>query len=268
MLTARAPAPPLSSFVAVLWYAEGWKPPHPRERHMPDGSVNLIVSLAEDACGPSGPPAVVSGPRSESFVLETGQMPETIIGAQFTHGGAAAVLDVPVSDLRNTHAPLAEVVGRSGALLWGRLMDASTPDGRLDLLEAWLRERMLRRPGPDGAIVWAARQLCLPRTRVGDVTTQIGRSARWIIGRFASDVGLTPKVFSRVQRFQAALRQAHQRPAVDLADLAAGAGYFDQAHLTHEFRRIAGMSPSALLAGRTEFLNHVADAEPSARRSS
>jgi AraC-like DNA-binding protein len=91
------------------------------------------------------------------------------------------------------------------------------------------------------------------------VTTQVGRSSRWFIDRFASDVGLTPKVFSRVQRFQAALRDAHRRPSVDLADLAAAAGYFDQAHLTHEFNRIAGMSPSVLLAGRTEFLNHVVD---------
>jgi AraC-like DNA-binding protein len=70
---------------------------------------------------------------------------------------------------------------------------------------------------------------------------------------------MTPKVFSRVQRFQAALRHAHRRPSVNLADLATAAGYFDQAHLTHEFRMLAGMPPSALLAGRTEFLNHVVD---------
>jgi AraC-like DNA-binding protein len=62
-----------------------------------------------------------------------------------------------------------------------------------------------------------------------------------------------------VQRFQGALRRAHRRASVDLADLAAAAGYFDQAHLTHEFNSLAGMSPSVLLAGRTEFLNHVVD---------
>jgi hypothetical protein len=37
------------------------------------------------------------------------------------------------------------------------------------------------------------------------------------------------------------------------------AGYFDRAHLTHEFRMLAGLSPVPLRAGRTEFLNHVVD---------
>jgi AraC-like DNA-binding protein len=108
--------------------------------------------------------------------------------------------------------------------------------------------------------VWATRQLRGPSTRVADVTAQIGRSSRWFIDRFARDVGLTPKVFSRVQRFQAALRLARPRVSVDLADLAAAAGYFDQAHLTHEFTRLAGLSPAVLFAGRTDFLNHVVDA--------
>lgn len=66
-------------------------------------------------------------------------------------------------------------------------------------------------------------------------------------------------MFSRIQRFQAALRLLQRGSRVDLADVAVSTGYFDQAHLIHEFNRVAGMTPSALLAGRTEHLNHVAD---------
>jgi AraC-like DNA-binding protein len=260
-MISRVPAPPLSDLVAVLWYAEGWKPPHRRERHMPDGSAGLIVSLGDGVPGRSGPRAIVSGPRSEAFVMKAVNTVDTIIGAQFTHCGAAAFLDVPLSDLRNTHVSLMDLVGRSGSLLRERLLELSTAEARLDFLESWLRQRMLRRPGPNEAIVWATRQLRGPSTRVADVTAQIGRSSRWFIDRFARDVGLTPKVFSRVQRFQAALRLARPRVSVDLADLAAAAGYFDQAHLTHEFTRLAGLSPSVLFAGRTDFLNHVVDAD-------
>jgi AraC-like DNA-binding protein len=255
LLVSRVPERPLSDFVAVLWYSEEWKPQH-RERHMPDGSAGILVSLQD---GKSGANGIVSGPRSESFVISASDTPNTLIGAQFTHGGAAVFFDVPLSDLRNTHAPLDEVVGPSSAVLREQLLELRTPDQRLDLFESWLAKRLRGRSGPEPAIAWAVRRLQRPHTRVADVAADIGRSSRWFIDRFASDVGLTPKVFSRVQRFQAALRCAHRHASVNLADLAASAGYFDQAHLSHEFTMLAGMSPSALLAGRTAFLNHVVD---------
>ena len=255
-MRSRVPAPPLSAFVRVLWYADGWAP-DPNERHMPDGSAGVIVSL--EGGQPSRPYAIATGPRSASFAIGGASVASTLIGAQFTHEGAAAFFDVPVSDLRDVHAPLSDLAGRASALLVERLSAASTPDARLDLLEAWLCHRMRQRPGPDRAVVWAVQQLRRPRTRVADVAAHVGRSSRWFINRFASDIGLTPKVFSRVQRFQSALRYAHGRASVNLADLAASAGYFDQAHLAHEFKMLAGLSPSALLAGRTEFLNHVVD---------
>jgi len=247
MLISRTPPPPLSAFVSTLWYASDWKPAHRRERVMPDGSAGVIISL-------DGAAAIVSGPRSKSFVLRTADAPRTIIGAQFTHGGAAAFFDMPISDLWNSHAPLEDVAGTG---LQERLLCLPTPETRLSFLAAWLRDRLVHRPELDPAILWAVRELRRPQTRVAEVSGQIGRSSRWFIDRFASVVGLTPKVFSRVQRFHAALRGIGQHPS--LADLAVSAGYYDQAHLIHEFHALAGMSPSTLLASRTEFLNHVVD---------
>lgn len=256
MLISRIPAPPLSAFVSVLWHASDWNPPHSRERHMPDGSAGLIIPLRSDRRGRL-PPAIISGPRSESFVMTTAGTPRTMIGAQFTHGGAAAFFDVPIVHLLNTHAALDDVA--DSARLQERLMELSTPEARLEGLAAWLCDRMLRQPAPEDAIVWAVRQLGQPQKRVAAVSGEIGRSSRWFIGRFASVVGLTPKVFSRVQRFQSALRQLHGRVPLRLADVAVSSGYYDQAHLIHDFQRLAGMSPSALIAGRTEYLNHVVE---------
>jgi AraC-like DNA-binding protein len=255
MLISRVPAAPLSAFVSVLWYADGWKPLHPRERLMPSGSAGLIISLQDDRRAG----AIVSGPRSESFVMRIADAPQTMIGAQFTHGGAAAFFDMPLCALRNTHAALEDVAGASSARLRERLLDRPAAGERLEFLAAWLRDRMLRRSEPDRAILWAIGQLRQPQTRVADVSKRIGRSSRWFIDRFASVVGLTPKVFSRVQRFQAALRQVHEQKSVRLADLAVSCGYYDEAHLIHEFSSLAGMSPSALLAARTEYLNHLVE---------
>jgi len=256
MLLGRAPAPPLSAFVELLWYAEDWKPSHTQERHMPDGSAGLIISLRESGRVNPADLAIFGGPHSKAFLIDTSE-PNTIAGVQFKKGGASAFLDMPVSELHNAHVPLADLGGRSAASLRERLLEAATPVARLDLLEDWLTRRL--HPERDPAVAWAVCQLeRRPSLRVGDLTAHVGRSTRWFINRFSAEVGLTPKVFGRVQRFQLALRHAHRNANISLADLAASSGYFDQAHFSHDFRSIAGTTPTEYLAGRTEFLNHVA----------
>ena len=258
LLAGRVPAAPLSDYVRLLWYAEAWKPPHARERHMPDGSVNIIIPLRADARG-AGADGMVIGARSESSILSTAR-PITLVGVHFKRGGASPFLDLPVSELANIAVPLGDVCGSTSRPLYERLLDAQGAERRLELVERWLAARLVQRLRlPDPAILWAVRELeGRPRVQVRDVSADVGRSARWFISRFASDVGLTPKVFGRVQRFQRALRRMHRSTDPDLADLAVSAGYFDQAHLTHDFHSIAGLTPTAYLASRTGHLNHVA----------
>ena len=258
LLLGRAPAPPLSDYINAVWYAAAWKPPHARERHMPDGSMNLIIVLDEGGGGAGGA-GIVDGARSEATILETAR-PITVIGVHFRRGGATPFLEMPASELSNTSAPIDDVCGRPARALRDRVLEQKTPEGRMDVLEQWLAARLMqRRRLPEPAILWAARQLeGRPQITVRDVAAHIGRSSRWFINRFADDMGLTPKVFGRVQRFQRALRRLHRAAEPDLAELAVSTGYFDQPHLTHEFRSIGGLTPSQYLASRTGFLNHVA----------
>ena len=259
MLLWRIPAPPLSACVRVLWYAEGWMPSNGRERHMPDGTAGLIISLTEAIHGTSDNRTILTGPRSMATAL-TGGPPQTIIGAQFAVGGATAFVGVPVDTLTNQTVALRDVSFDHPEILRERLLAAASGEERLRLLESELMEIALRRAGPDAAIAWAVRQIeRRPNRPIADVASQIGRSSRWFIDRFASNVGFTPKVFARVHRFHLALNRLHTSSHCNFADVAAGVGYFDQAHFNHDFRTIAGMSPTEYLAGRTEHLNHVAD---------
>jgi AraC-like DNA-binding protein len=70
-------------------------------------------------------------------------------------------------------------------------------------------------------------------------------------------VGLAPKVFCRVRRFQRVLRMLHKTTQVDWADVALECGYYDQAHFIHDFQSFCGLTPSAYLAAATPHLNHV-----------
>lgn len=258
VLSWRVPSPPLSTYVRVLWHADGWMPTNGRERHMPDGTAGLIISLTPGVDRDAGGFSILTGPQSAASHLH-GARPETLIGAQFVAGGAMPFLRMPVHEVSNQLIALSDVGFPHASILRERLLAASTADERLRLLESGLTDIVLQRARPDVSIAWAVGQIkALPNQRISDIASAVGRSPRSFIERFASGVGLTPKVFARIQRFHVALRRMHADPHADLADIAVAAGYFDQAHFGHDFRSIASMSPTEYLKGRTDHLNHVA----------
>ena len=82
-------------------------------------------------------------------------------------------------------------------------------------------------------------------------------SQRRFIQLFSNEVGLTPKLFCRVNRFQRVVRSLASIEEVDWAEVALDCGYYDQAHFIHDFQDFAGITPSAYLEHCTEHLNHV-----------
>ena len=93
--------------------------------------------------------------------------------------------------------------------------------------------------------------------RIGDVVAETGLSSRRFIRLFSDEVGLTPKSFCRVRRFQRTVARLHGLRAVDWAETALACGYYDQAHMIHDFRDFSGLSPASYLSCRVEHMNHV-----------
>lgn len=262
------PAAPLSDFVGLLWSYEGYLQPHKKERLLPDGSMELVINLNEDVeriYDPHDPekfhtvrgPLVV-GAHSEFFVIDTaGQY--SVVGAHFKPGGAFPFIGLPASELHNALVSLEDLWGGQAGMLRDRLLEAPSGAARLRVLEgallAWAADRMQRHP----AVAFALREFRgLPHTRtIAEVTGQIGLSAKRFIEVFSAEVGLTPKLYCRVRRFQRVLRAIDIGQPVEWAAVATDCGYFDQAHFIHDFRAFSGLNPTAYLAQRTEHLNHV-----------
>jgi methylphosphotriester-DNA--protein-cysteine methyltransferase len=89
------------------------------------------------------------------------------------------------------------------------------------------------------------------------MTDEVGLSPKRFISIFRDQVGLTPKLYGRVRRFQTVIERVHGAADVDWADVALSAGYYDQAHFSHDFRGFTGLTPTAYLAKQGEFMNHV-----------
>ena len=89
---------------------------------------------------------------------------------------------------------------------------------------------------------------------IGDLSESAGVSSTHLAQRFKEIIGVTPKRLARTHRFTATVFSIDPAGPIDWADLASGAGYFDQAHFGHEFREFTGLTPTRYLEVRRRFL--------------
>jgi AraC-like DNA-binding protein len=251
-----------------MWLGVGEAPAHRRERVLPNGALQLVINLRDqplrvfDGVKPerlvrlSG--AIVCGARSEHVVIDSRQL-GSVLTVGFQPGGAAPFLGLPAGELRNAQVPLEAIWGPAAADLHHRLLDASAPATRFRIVEEALLARAASRLESHAMVAYALSRLT-PGPRVasiGDVTRAVGLNPKRFIQVFLAEVGLTPKVFCRVRRFQQALGRARAGRPVEWAQVALACDYFDQAHFNRDFRAFAGLSPSAYLRRSREFQNHV-----------
>ena len=137
----------------------------------------------------------------------------------------------------------------------------------LTLLEEELMRRLCETAGL-GLVRDTSRLIAAARgaVAIGDLSAAAGVSSTHLAQRFKELIGVTPKRFARTYRFAATMLALDPSVPVDWGDLAAGAGYFDQAHLGHEFRAFTGMTPTRYLEVRQRFLRehpgHALDGYP------
>jgi AraC-like DNA-binding protein len=263
------PGPPLSSFVELFWFYDGFPARlHKKERLMPDGSVELVINLNEDEtriydrenldqCERlSG--GVLCGPHSSFFVIDTAEQ-DSVIGIHFKPGGAFPFFKLPANELQNQHVSLEDLWGPEARIVRERLLEASTPEIKFQVLEECLLAQTAKPMARHRAVNQA---LALFRNihtapAMADVSGQIGLSSRRFIQLFSSEVGLTPKLFCRVRRFQQVLQTLRNGTEFDWAEIAAECGYYDQAHFIHDFKAFSGINPTTYSLQKTEHLNHV-----------
>jgi AraC-like DNA-binding protein len=254
--------------VGCLWYWEGAPTTHARERLLPNGECAIIVNLRDDPMRiydarnitryNSYGHAVLSGARSDCFVIDTSQE-ERVVGIQFRAGGAFPFFRMPASEAEGGSMALDDLWPGRVSEIREQLLAAPDVDAMFAILERSLLEQLARPPELHPAVAYAIRRFCHGSEggSVAAVTERVGLSPRRFIELFHRQVGLTPKTFSRVRRFQQALRSFHGRREIDWAQVALENGYYDQAHFIHDFQSFSGFTPNVYSTLATPHLNHV-----------
>jgi AraC-like DNA-binding protein len=235
---------------------------------MPTGQPGIIVNLCEDPLRVYDSDdlerwetyglAMLSGARTRPFVIHNEQQ-DRVFGIEFRAGGAHPFFRLPSSECENQGVPLDVLWGRASGELRERLLEASSPAAMFSAAQSVMLSQAVRPLGVNSAVGFALRSFCqVPHVNtVGEVTNRIGMSQRRFIEVFRDQVGLTPKAFCRVRRFQYVLKSIHGARDVDWAQVALDSGYYDQAHFIHDFRSFSSLTPSQYWTSRTEHLNHV-----------
>jgi AraC-like DNA-binding protein len=227
---------------------------HRRERILPSGCAHIVVSLSQDFltdCAEDRPnertaPALLVGQRSGYEIVATGDLVD-LAGVLFNPG----VVPVFVADradlISNRILPLDQIWSGYTDHLRSRMLEGSSPEARLHILEDCLTDLMTRHTprtwGPHPAVQFGLQQFERDSSHVSlaDIARRSGWSERRFSQLFREQVGFPPKVWYRLQRFQRAVRQLRAGAEVSWAEIAVECGFYDQAHCASEFRSFSGI---------------------------
>ncbi len=223
------------------------QPDEPRRAvtHLPDGTTSLVFRWLGGAADVS-----VCGPCTHARYKTPPPIP-LLVRVVFRPGGAYPFFGVPVDRLADRYVALDDLWGPSGARLQEQLLAAA--DLGHDVAEVVRRALVdrLRTTPFEPASAMAARAavglLARGEHSVAEVAGELGLSERHLRRAFQATVGVTPKTFARIARFQRALALGRTAPG-RWNEVALSTGYFDQAHLIAEFQRLARVLPSAFAA--------------------
>jgi AraC-like DNA-binding protein len=221
--------------------------------------LNLSRGYLTD-CGEDGsadrrlPRAIVVGPRVRFEVIDTADM-EEIVGIVIRPGGCTGLFRERADLFFERSFGLEEIW--AGTSLIDRLCEASTPVEKLRTLENFLTERLhpgIRRSEMVDQAMYLFRDKDF---RVAECARSVGVSERRLSQVFREHVGIAPKMWCRIRRFQAALQALHTGVDVPWAELALRCGYYDQSHFANDFQAFSGINPTTYSSSRGPWQNHV-----------
>ncbi|WP_410644751.1 helix-turn-helix domain-containing protein [Amycolatopsis sp. lyj-346] len=221
-------------------------------RGLPSRHVTLVISLA----GPvrmagRSLQALVGGLHTRAVLIRQDHAQEGV-QLELDPLGVRTLFGVTAAELSGEVADLAEFGLGS---LPDRLRERPTWRERFALLDDVLATRAVEPvvPPPELGEAWRRMRGADGRVRVADLAEEVGWSRRHLGERFRAELGLAPKQAARVLRFERAGRLL-RCGRTDLAALAAECGFYDQAHLTNEWRALAGCTPGTWIAEELPFL--------------
>lgn len=239
----------LSPYIRYYWMLESSSAAEGSFRTIADGSPGLIFQPADQGIMYQNDKAL---PGIFLFGQATGHANIRVegrfaaTGIFFKPNALKAVFGMNAGSLTDTCMDLAPEAKKQGFYLTEQLAAANTENERTDLLSAYLLTLIRKHEGRnDRQMQYAMSRIMQSNGGIGikELREEVSLTERSFERRFKQYVGITPKLFARITRFQGSLHQLRQNDFDKLSDIAFGNDYADQSHFIRAFREFAGISP-------------------------
>ena len=262
------PQYPLNHFIDHLYYYAGFNPAHAIDRFLPDGQIQLIIDFTEtpkhiyhnetlkeiQSCSR----AWFSGFRTKPITIPSGRESEMMI-IQFKSGRVLPFVDSPLWVLKNMVVDAEQVLKIPILELREKVQHCLSASQKLEIVATeflrFYQNQFIDNPFIDYSIQEIHQSP--NQTVLKDLSQKVGYSQKHIIKMFKDHVGVTPKEYLKVIRFQKAIQEIEANHEINWTSLALDCGFYDQSHFISDFKDFSGYKPSTYVNLRGDQLNYI-----------
>lgn len=260
---------PLSQFVESFVYYKGYNPSHSVDRFLPDGYTYVVFDLTDypkfiydnhtlkeiQSCRN----VWFSGIREKYITIPSGRDSEMFI-IYFLKGKAYPFVEIPMHELTDFVVDGELVLSSEILNMRETLLESFSVQQKFLLAEKFLTKAFSKKLIINPFIDYSVGQILQNPSQLSitHITDKVGYSQKHLIKIFKEHVGLTPKAFLKIIRFQKAIQEIQANRSPNWVSIAMESGYYDQAHFINDFKDFSGFTPNQYLKMRSDFLNYIA----------
>ncbi len=268
ILQTHIPTSPLNQFVELFVYFERFERSHTVDRFLPNGDTEILIDFHDtpqhiydnnslkkiQACNH----VWASGLRTEPITIPSGNGAAMMV-ISFKKGMAAPFFPFPMQEIVDCVVDADLIWGTDFGDLRERLIDTKDVGRRFVMVEEFLLRRFASKLQVNPCVSYAVTEMTErpDRTSIATMNRKIGYSQRHFTEMFRRQIGVTPKSYLKIMRFQKAVRSIGDSSSPDWGDIAADCGFYDQAHFINDFKHFSGFTPEQYAKIRTNYQNYI-----------
>lgn len=256
---------PLSTYIESIFHFKDFIPDHSIERVVPTGHLFLIFELDDfERCtfdnetlevNSTFTKVWISGMHKHHLSISAHANSEMFV-IQFKPFGAYPFFHFPIHKLNDQVVPAEQILDEEILDLRQELLKAVGPIEKFKQAESWLLSRFEKDKTPPQELLDVLEKLSVESvSHFPRIVMEYGKTQKHLIEQFKKYVGLTPKYFQRVLRFNEILQNIHKNEAIEWPQVAYQCEYSDQSHFIKEFKHFSGFNPQ-------KFIKHDFHQEP------
>jgi AraC-like DNA-binding protein len=257
----------LEDCIETIFYVESYNPEHRIERLIPDGYSSLVMELDDQeryvydndtsevlqTCQVSW----VSGIFDEFISISSLNQTE-LMAVRFKPGGLFPFIDSDVHYMKNRIIPSIDLFGSEINTLRKDIIKVNDPLKKISLFEQWLKKVKNNMNKDHNPKIMAAMKMIIndpSAQQIKTLASKSGYSNKHFIQLFKKEIGVTPKIFQRILKFNQIIPKIQNKEKLSWTSISHECGYFDQAHFIHDFKKFSGFNPTSFLDESFDRLN-------------